>query len=234
MWKSAIACLAALLGCVSSPAAELTETETRWLKGIWPVVAYAREQQLALDIVVQPQPTPGIAPLALAFVNGRCKLVLSMRGNAEAQATLERIEPALLAPVLELMAAHELGHCRRHLDGVWHAQPSGHVAQVPEALTADLRAAYLDMQATRREEAYGDLVGLAWTWQRHPQQYAKVHAWLMAERSKDLLAGSHHDTLAWVELARPGAALALPTLFDSPAALWLAGLATIAPLPGGG
>jgi len=36
---------------------------------------------LPLDIVVQPQPTPGKAPLALAFVDGRCKLVLSMREN---------------------------------------------------------------------------------------------------------------------------------------------------------
>jgi hypothetical protein len=39
---------------------------------------------------------PGAAPLALGFVDGRCKLVLSMRGNAEAQSTLDRIEPDLL------------------------------------------------------------------------------------------------------------------------------------------
>ena len=89
-------------------AVELTSTEQRWLQGAWPVVVFARETRLPLDIVVQPQPTPGVAPLALAFVDGRCKLVLSMRGNAEAQRTLERIEPELLDAALELMAAHEV------------------------------------------------------------------------------------------------------------------------------
>ena len=218
-----IAGLTALLSCGLSQAADLTEIELRWLRGISPVIAFARETQLALDIVVQPQPAPGAAPLALAFVNGRCKLVLSMRGNDEAQATLDRIEPALLAPALELMAAHELGHCRRHLDGSWRALPAGYVATVPETLSPALWPAYLEMQATRREEAYGDLAGLAWTWQRHPQQYAKVHAWLVAERSRDLIPGSHHDTLAWLGLARPAAAAALPAPLDGPMALWAAG-----------
>lgn len=226
MWKPVFACLATLSAvslAAANPAAELSETEARWLHAVWPVVAYAKEQKLALDVVVQPQDAPGMPPLAMAFVNGRCKLVFSMRGNAEAQATLDRIEPGLLAPVLQLMAAHELGHCRRHLDGAWHALPAGHAVHVPDALGPELRADYLGMQATRREEAYGDLVGLAWTWQRHPQLYAEVHAWLVAERSRELLPGSHHDTLVWLQLARQGGAL--PSLFDGPAALWLAGLA---------
>jgi len=80
------------------------------------------------------------------------------------------------------------------------------------------------MQATRREEAFGDLVGLAWIEMRRPQEYARVHAWLVAERSKDLIPGSHHDTLAWLELARDGARLAGATLFDRPTALWRQGL----------
>lgn len=66
---------------VSAAAADLTATETRWLQGAWPVVSWARETRLPLDIVVQPQPTPGTPPLAMAFVDGRCKLVLSMRGS---------------------------------------------------------------------------------------------------------------------------------------------------------
>lgn len=225
MWKPVFACLVSALACAGARAADLTDTEARWLAGIRPVIVHAREQGLALDIVVQPQPTPGAAPLALAFVAGRCKLVFSMRGNEEARATLERIEPELLAPVLELMAAHELGHCHRHRAGAWHALPAGHAPAVPEALGPELQAAYLDMQATRREEGYGDLVGLAWTWRQHPQHYARVHAWLLAERSRELIPGSHHDTLAWVGLARQGTALAGPSLFDGPSALWRAGLA---------
>ena len=38
---------------------------------------YPRYKQ-QLDIMVQPQPAPGETPLGMAFVAGRCKLVLSM------------------------------------------------------------------------------------------------------------------------------------------------------------
>ena len=206
-------------------AADLTATETRWLDGVWPVVAFARKAQVALDIVVQPQPTPGAAPLALAFVGGRCKLVLSMRGNPSAQATLDRIEPDLLDATLELMAAHELGHCRRYLDGAWYGLPAGFTASDPPELSPELQAAYQDMQAARREEGYGDLVGLAWTWQRHPRLYARLHSWLLSERATDRVAGSPHDTLAWVRLAGHGAALAHPSIFAGATVLWTAGLA---------
>jgi hypothetical protein len=206
-------------------AADLTDTEMRWLRGAWPVVAYARSIAMPLDVVVQPQPTPGNAPLALAFIDGRCKLVFSMRENPEAEATLARVEPALLDATLELMAAHELGHCRRYLDGAWHGVPSGFSAGIPASLGPELGAAWADMRAARREEGYGDLVGLAWTERRHPQAYARLHAWLLDERSRDVVPGSPHDTLAWVRLAAGGAGATAGSIFDGPAGLWTRGLA---------
>lgn len=224
MRKSFLGFVAAMLTSSAGLASDLTATEKRWLKGVWPVVAYAKEAQLSLDIVVQPQPTPGAAPLALAFVDGRCKLVLSMRGNVEAQATLKRIDPSLLDPTLELMAAHELGHCRRYLDGAWYGLPAGFTASIPDTLGPELRAAYLAMSATRREEGYGDLVGLAWTQQHHPQHYARLHAWLVAERSHERIPGSHHDTLAWVRLAKDGIPMNGTSVFEAAASLWTAGL----------
>ena len=216
---------AALVSC-SAAAAELNRTETRWLQGMWPVVMFARQSRMPLDIVVQPQSAPGAAPLALGFVDGRCKLVLSMRGNAQAQATLERIEPELLDAALELMAAHELGHCRRYLDGAWYGLPAGFTVNEPVGLEPDLRTAYAGMQATRREEAYGDLVGLAWTQQQRPALYARVHAWLLEERSRDLIPGSHHDTLAWLRLAERGFVQGNPraSVYAAAADLWASGL----------
>lgn len=226
-----VACLVVLLVPVVGHAAELTPTEQRWLQGAWPVVVFARESHVPLDIVVQPQPTPGMAPLALAFVNGRCKLVLSMRGNAEAQRTLERIEPELLDAALELMAAHELGHCRRYLDGAWHGLPAGFAATPNLSSTGPslaMRLAEEDMRATRREEGYGDLVGLAWTQARHPLLYARLHSWLLSERLRDLQQpGSHHDTRTWLKLAADGRALEQgpsSSLFAAALRLWLAGL----------
>ncbi|MEP7284127.1 MAG: hypothetical protein ABI696_19280, partial [Rubrivivax sp.] len=160
MRKALFAWVMVGLACSAGNASELTATEKRWLAGIWPVVAYARHEALPMDIVVQPQPEPGAAPLALAFVDGRCKLVLSMRGNREAQAALDRIEPELLAPALELMAAHELGHCHRHLAGAWHT-PAGYAFAVAThaagAPGVDLQAAARAMAARRQEEAYADL-----------------------------------------------------------------------------
>jgi hypothetical protein len=225
---AAPACLAA--GGPARPASAaattsaLSPTEQRWLQGAWPVVEYARQAGLPLDVVVQPQPAPGLAPLALAFVDGRCKLVLSMRANPAAQATLDQIPAPLLDATLELMAAHELGHCRRYLAGAWYGLPAGFVANLPAGLDAPTRAAYADMQATRREEAYGDLVGLAWTRQRHPALYTRLHAWLLAERAVDLIPGSHHDTLAWLRLASNGERLVQASLFAGPDALWRDGL----------
>jgi hypothetical protein len=217
--------VALVLSSSAALAADLTPTEVRWLKGVAPVIAYAKETRLPLDIVVQPQDEPDAAPLALGFVDGRCKLVLSMRGNPEAQATLDRVEPELLDAALELMAAHELGHCRRYLDGAWFRLPAGFVAREPAALNADDRAAYKTMRSVRREEGYADLVGLAWVQQRHRPLYDRLHRLLLTERSKDLIAGSHHDTLAWLELARDGSVFAQPSIFDAASALWPRGLA---------
>ncbi|HEX2011006.1 MAG TPA: hypothetical protein VJN44_08725, partial [Roseateles sp.] len=160
---------------------------------------------------------------------GRCKLVLTMRGNPEAETTLERVAPELRDGALELMAAHELGHCRRYLDGAWHGLPAGFTpAAEPEGLSPELRQAYRHMRSTRREEAYGDLVGLAWVEQQRPQQYRQLHAWLLAERERELLPGSHHDTLAWLRLAAEPAALrggmAGSTIFTAAQPLWQAGL----------
>ncbi len=219
--------LTLLIGCLlGSPAraAELSAVETRWLQAAGPVIADARKLGLPLDIVVQPQPTAGQAPLALAFVNGRCKLVLSMRGNPEAQATLDRIPPPLLEAAVELMAAHEVGHCRRYLDGAWYSVPAGFASSPPEGLDDEHQVAFADMEATRREEAYGDLVGLAWTQLHHPQLYAELYAWLMRLRSDELIPGSHHDTLAWIQLGKDGAALVQAGFFAGPATLWASGL----------
>lgn len=228
MSRRLLACLVLSLVSLApaARAAELTPFEVRWLQGIAPVVAQARQAlALPLDIVVQPQDAPGAAPMALGFVDGRCKLVLSMRGNPEGPRQLEALAPELRNPALELMAAHELGHCRRYLDGAWTRLPAGFVAaKAPEGLAADLQQAWLDMRSTRREEGYGDLVGLAWTREHHPELYARLHAWLVAERSADLIPGSHHDTLDWLALSSDPAALGGQPMFEAAARVWAQGL----------
>jgi len=191
----------------------LTPQEQLWVDGTRPVFAQARRDGLPVDIVVQPQPAPGTAPLALAFLGGRCKLVFSMRENALVQEQEGRIEQDLgagkssLYAALELMAAHELfGHCARHVAGLWHAVPDGYLEILPDGLDDALQADFSEMRATRREEGYADLAALAWVHANHYPIYARLHAWLAAERSHDLIEGSHHDTLAWLRSAGCGQA----------------------------
>lgn len=226
MWKTVAGLMFGMLVSAGTLAADLTATEMRWLRGVWPVVAFAKEAGMPLDIVVQPQPTPDVAPLGLAFVEGRCKLVLSMRGNPEADAALERIEPELLDAALELMAAHELGHCRRYLDGAWYDVPAGFADGSSSASSPQAGVASADTRAARREEGYGDLVGLAWAGRHHAAQYARLHAWLVRERSTDRIDGSPHDTLAWVALVQDKALLLdSGSMFAAAALLWTRGLA---------
>ena len=218
-------------GPVVDRSVTLMPLEQRWLQAIAPVLAFARATGFPLDIIVQPQALPGHTPLAMAFVAGRCKLVLSMRGNAAAQETLDAIPSELQGAALELMAAHELGHCERYLAGAFARLPAGFQATEPAAgpstglgLAVGAPQASAWSQALRREEGYADLVGLAWTRHRHPQLYTRLHAWLVAERSSDPARGSAHDTQAWLRLVRDGGALADPSMFSNATRVWALGL----------
>ncbi|WP_280153465.1 hypothetical protein [Piscinibacter sp. XHJ-5] len=223
-----LAIAALVLAPLASRAADLTATEMRWLQAGWPVVDYAKAKKLPLDIVVQPQAKAGDAPLAMGFVDDRCKLVLSMRGNPEAQTTLDALEPALLPAIVEAMFAHELGHCWRYVHGAWHTLPAGFVDVADDAGASgreELAKMLRDMRETRREEGYADLVGLAWTLSRHPGQYEQVQAWFEKVRADQPVAGAHHDTRVWVRLARERSVFAAgDTPFEQARGPWKKGL----------
>lgn len=228
MWKRSLVALGwiALASAAAATGGGLTETESRWLAAGAPVLDYARQHRLPLDIVVQPQATPGHAPLAMGFVDGRCKLVFSMRGNPSLDATSASIPPPLFAPVVEAVTAHEIGHCWRYVRGVWHTLPAGFVdASMPAADDEELARLLRDMRETRREEGFADLVGLAWARLRHPGRYAEVHDWLTKVREHQPMAGAHHDTRVWVRLAgRPGAFGPETSVFEAALQLWKEGL----------
>jgi hypothetical protein len=207
----------------------LTEVETRWLQAGSPVLAYALAQRLPLDVVVQPQARPGDVPFAMAYIDGRCKLVLSMRGRAEGddpEALLHDVPPELRTPIIEAMTAHELAHCWRHVQGAWQTLPAGFAHAGPvAAYGAEQQGLQRDMRQVRREEGFADLVGLAWTADRHPGHYTAVHAWFTRVREVQPVAGAHHDTRAWLRRVADGRSLgAGSTPFDAAWAVWLDGL----------
>ena len=226
---SALAFFALLLASHAAPAAaDLTDTERRWLAGATPPVAWALKQGLPIDIVVLPQAQPGAAPIAMGYDEGRCKLVFAMRGNPAAESTLDAIPPPLLQATLEAMTAHEIGHCQRHRSGTFDSLPSG-LADKPDAIenrqpTAELQAMAREMRITRREEAFADLVGLAWTHAHHADQYAQVLAWFDEARSDETPRG-FHDTRHWLALAHAADAFAeTASPFDQAATMWQRGL----------
>jgi hypothetical protein len=210
-----------LLTSGMASAADLTEMEIRWLSAGAAVLGYAKQElKLPIDITVQPQARPNDVPLALGYDNGRCKLVLSMRGNPQAEDILATVPVAQRPLMIEAMVAHEIGHCWRYAQGVWHALPAG----FEERQTEQHETAAEQLRDTRREEGYADLVALAWIQQRHPEQYATVAAWMRQVREPSPATGSH-STLTWLQLAPTGSAFAagLP-VFEQANLVWRRGL----------
>lgn len=206
--------------------ADLTATEMKWLRAGWPVLEYAESQQLPIDIIVQPESKPGDVPFAMTVENGRCQLVLSMRGNPDAEATLANIPAENVNFVIEAMTAHEVAHCWRYTHGVWHTLPAG-FAEVPDATGQDnkIRQLKQQMRETRREEGFADLVGLAWTLREHPEQYAMVHTWFEQIRKDQPVTGAHHDTRVWIQLAQDSSIFAKgESPFEQAAKVWSIGL----------
>jgi len=192
-----------LFSSSSFASADLTAQEIRWLKAASPVLAYSKRLNLPVDVVVQPNAPRGAVPFAMGFVDGRCKLVLSMRGNPDAESVLKDVPEAQRTLLIETMAAHELGHCWRYAHGVWHTLPAG-FTEVGEEFAED--ASLLEeskaLRENRREEGYADLVALAWTKYRNPDQYASVYGWLESVRGQNPEVRTSHDTWAWVKLAK--------------------------------
>ena len=215
-----------LVSAGTTAAATLTEVETRWLNAGSAVLTYARQIKLPLDIIVQPEARPGDVPFAMGFDGGRCKLVLSMRGNPQAEDILETVPQELRAVMIEAMTAHEIGHCWRYAQGDWHVLPDGMVEEGTQ--TADNPQLLIDarkQRQTRREEGFSDLVALAWTQLRHPGKYQQVYAWLEQVRQDQPVPGSTHDTAAWRRLAINGSAFAAAgSPFEQVRALWSEGL----------
>jgi hypothetical protein len=222
MFKSILIASLCLFPAFSHAGAALTDMEMRWLKAAGPVLAYSQRIKLPIDIIVQPVARPNDVPMAMGFADGRCKLVLSMRGNPDAEKVLDQVADADRAVLMEAMAAHEVGHCWRYAQGVWHALPAGFESKA-EPGTDD--QATIEVLRNRREEGFADLVALAWTKRAHPERYNQVYAWLATLRSEQTAPGGSHDTRAWVRLARDGSVFkTAATPFDEASGTWSEGL----------
>lgn len=224
MRKIAVALASIFVALGAAQAAALTELETKWLKAAEPVLVFAQRQQFPIDIIVQPQARSTDVPLAMGFDKGRCKLVMSLRGNPEAEAQLKGVPAHQQARLIEAMAAHELGHCLRYVQGVWHELPKGFVEHNEEVGTPDMLALSKQQRETRREEAFADMFALAWIQRQHPADYARVFAWLDAIRADQPVPYGAHDTRKWVRLARTAQFDAQASAIDNAQALWRQGL----------
>jgi hypothetical protein len=231
MFKQTLIATTALFSILSpalaNAGAALTEMEIRWLRASSPVLAYAQRINLPIDVIVQPETRATDVPMAMGFKDGRCKLVLSMRGNPDAEKLLQAVPEAGRGVLMEAMAAHEVGHCWRYAQGSWHALPAGFTQSNSTADAADaaVQAETLALRDNRREEGFADMVALAWTKRFHPDSYQHVYAWLAAVRMDQPVDGGGHDTRAWVRLAKDSSVFRqTATPFDDAGVLWRQGL----------
>ena len=130
--------------------------------------------------------------------------------------------------MMEAMTAHEIGHCQRYAQGDWHALPRGFIEPLGTQ-RVKLPSLAQELRETRREEAYADLVALAWMHARHPGQYPDVLAWMRGVRAggdgAGGGAGSSHATQAWLALADGEDAFAgAASPFEQAQVLWRKGL----------
>ena len=224
MFKQILVASLSLFPAFACAGAALTAMETRWLIAAGPVLAYSQRINLPIDIIVQPITRPSDVPMAMGFLNGRCKLVLSMRGNPDAEKVLDKVPPAERGVLMEAMAAHEVAHCWRYAGGAWHALPAGFQDRRVPSSKAPFNPLSQVIQ-NRREEGFADLAALAWTMRHHPAQYQRVYAWLATLRSEHAAPGGTHDTRAWVALARDGNVFKnAATPFDEASVTWTLGL----------
>jgi len=204
---------------------KVTPLEMKWLRAGWPVLSYAEEQHLPIDIVVQPQSAAGDVPFSMHVDNGRCQLVLSMRGNPATESILVGVPDELQSLAIEAMTAHEVAHCWRYMNGMWHALPASFIEDAQYVGDGKLATLQRAMRDTRREEGFADLVGLAWTQRAHPEHYAEIHAWFEHVRADQPIAGGHHDTRVWLKLAtQPDTFAVEGTPFEQAQSLWVEGL----------
>ena len=226
MFKSLLSLIALTsFAGAAAQAAELTALENRWLQAAAPVLVYSQQLKLPMDVIVQPQARASDVPLAMGYAGGRCKLVLSRRGNPQAEAVFAGIAQEEQGELIEAMAAHEIAHCWRHANGAWNALPAGFV-EVGEEVASDgsLLAMARALRESRREEAYADMAALAWTRHNHPEAYGRVHGWLSTVRAGQTPRGGH-DTRTWVALARDGSRFGnAQAPFEDAAPLWKEGL----------
>jgi hypothetical protein len=118
-----------------------------------------------------------------------------------------------------------MAHCWRFMQGAWNSFPTGVNEPLPFAGTDKIAMQRRAMREVQSEEAYADLVALAWTQRQHPDQYKEVHAWLVRVRDEQPAEGSFHDTRAWLALAREANAFVdASTPFDQVQTLWVEGL----------
>jgi hypothetical protein len=198
--------------------------EQRWVARAVPVLRYAEQRALSVDIVLMSAMPEDHPPLGVGFEDGRCKLALVVRGNRLLRRMLADVPDDLWPTVAESMVAHEMGHCWRRVRGLMHMLPDDSVEAVAR-VGGDPELARLRRETTsmRREEAYADLVSLAWVRERHPQHYARVYDWLVRMRRHPHGTAVPHDTRSWLRIVADPAALDAAgggDVFERAQALW--------------
>lgn len=187
--------LAVLLWCCCcSSRAGGVASEAQWIAAAARAVDYGRAHGMPISLdVLAGNGLPGHTPIGLASENGSCTLVVSVRDNPTADKLSAMIPPEVLQLFLDGAAMHEVGHCHRRLRGYPHNERLLPIV----AWITPVRDWFA--RRVRAEEAYADMVEVAWLARHHPERFHELVAHIVKVRTR--FREPRHDTLRWLDAA---------------------------------
>ncbi|MFP5393368.1 MAG: hypothetical protein ACLGI6_17745 [Gammaproteobacteria bacterium] len=186
--------LGALALAACSVQASTPASEAQWISAASMAVEYGRAHGMPVELLVEAgNGLPGHTPMGLMSEAGRCTLVVAARDNPTAERVSAMVERELQDLFLQGAAMHELGHCHRRLRGFPHNEKLLPVV----AWIGPVRDWF--NRRVRLEEAYADMLEVAWLARFHPERYDSVVKAIVQVRTR--FREPRHDTLPWLELA---------------------------------
>ena len=153
-------------------------------------------EALPLQILPPRGQSLGGSPVEMQFQSGQCLLKLRTRGNPVAEWLLAQAQPEDRTLWMQAVLVHEIAHCWR-----WQQAHDPSLQQLATLMASpgartDAAVARQVQRQLGQEEAFADVVALAWVAGAAPQRFEAILQAFQRLRSDPRLSAGPHDTRA--------------------------------------